>query len=369
MMVMTIALIVVFGGLYGFNEWRKGLVATFLAGMKPPPAPVVAVIATEQSVPKFLTAIGTVAAVHQVTIAPEVAGRITQVFFKPGVPVRAGDPLIQINDQPDQGDLANFKAQQKYALQALRRSKELVVRQAAAQATVDQNQAAYDQAEASIAKTEAVIAQKQVRAPFDGELGIRQIELGQFVAAGAPVVTLTNLATLFVNFTLAEQTRGQVSVGQEVRITVDAYPDRSFVAKLSTIEPQISTDTRTMKLQATLDNPDHLLLPGMFANVKLVLPPQSGVVTLPATSVDFTLYGDAVFVVEDAKDAKGVPVLKVRRAFVKTGERFDDRVTILSGVKPGDRVTTSGQLKLLDGAAVVLSDTDTLVKPSTIPTN
>jgi multidrug efflux system membrane fusion protein len=362
--------LVVFGLFYGWDWMRAYQTAQYFAHMPHPPTPVAAVTATEQDLPRALAGIGTLQAVHQVTVAPEVGGRVTQIFFQAGGVVQAGEPLVQLNDKPDQGDLANYRAQAKVAELNLERSRELVKRQFTPQQTVDQNQAILDQALANIAKTQAVIAQKQIRAPFTGELGIRQIEVGQYLNAGGAIVSLTDLDTLYVNFTLPEQDRSQLGVGQVVQIKVDAFPGRTFDGQLTTLEPQISADTRTIKLQATLANQEHLLLPGMFANIAVVLPVQPGVVTVPETAVDYSLYGDAVFVIhEDGTDAAGKPVLKVTRTFVKTGERFDGRVVVLSGLKPGDRVAASGQLKLNTGTQVTLGEADALVPPAKVPTN
>jgi multidrug efflux system membrane fusion protein len=206
-------------------------------------------------------------------------------------------------------------------------------------------------------------------------LGIRQVDLGQYVNPGAAIVSLTDLDTLYANFTLPEQNRAQLSVGQTIVIAVDAYRDRSFPAKLATIEPQVGADTRTIKLQATLANQGHLLMPGMFANARVVLPPLPDIVTVPETAVEYTLYGDSVFVVgEDAGaaaagQAGGAPALKVKRTFVKTGDHFDNKVAILEGLKPGDRVATSGQIKLNDGATVTITASDALATPAKVPTN
>jgi multidrug efflux system membrane fusion protein len=366
--LMALLLIVLGGGLYGFNAFRAQAISNAFNSMKPPPTVVAVAQAQKVAMPHYAPGIGTLQAVHQVTITSEVGALVTKINFQAGAAVKAGDPLVQLNDQPDQGDLANFRAQAKLADLNLARSRELLVRQNAAQQTVDQNQAQLDQMRASIAKTEAIIAQKLIRAPFDGVLGIRQIEVGQFVNAGAAVVSLTDLNTLYVNFTLPEQQRGQIAVGQKVLLTVDAYPGRTFEAALSTIEPQIDPGTRAIKVQATLANPDHSLQPGMFANVRVVLPQAPDVVTVPATSVDFTLYGDSVFVVrEDGKDANGKPVLKVTRTFVKTGERDQNRVAITDGVAPGDQVVVSGQLKLQSGAEVVVTPSQALDPPAKIP--
>jgi multidrug efflux system membrane fusion protein len=368
--VVVLLLGIVFGAFYGYDRLRSQKMAEFFAGMKPPPIPVAAATATARDMPRYLNAVGSLYAVHQVMVAPEVGGRVTQIFFQAGASVQAGEALVQLNDKPDQGDLANYRAQAKVAELNLHRSRELVQRQFTPQATVDQNQALLDQAQANIAKTQAVIAQKLIRAPFAGQLGIRQVEVGQFLNAGGAIVTLTDLDTLYANFTLPEQTRNQLSVGQSVQIKVDAFPGRTFEAKLTTIEPQVSADTRTIKLQATLANGEHLLMPGMFANLAVVLPAQPNVVSVPETAVDYSLYGDAVFVIkEDGTNDKGQPVLKVTRTFVKTGDRFDNRVAVLSGLKAGDKVAASGQLKLSNGAVVVINDSGSLKTPTVVPTN
>jgi multidrug efflux system membrane fusion protein len=366
--LMAVLMGIIGFGLYGFNAFRAQAINTAFNTMKQPPTPVAVAVAQKQSLPRYAPGIGTLQAVHQVTITSEVGGLVTKIYFQAGATVKAGDPLVQLNDQPDQGDLSNYRAQAKLAELNLTRSRELLARQNAAQATVDQNQAQLDQARANIAKTEAIIAQKQIRALWDGQLGIRQIEVGQYINPGATVVTLTNLDNLYVNFTLPEQQRGQIAVGQKVLINVDAYPGRNFEAKLTTIEPQIDPTMRAIKAQATLANPDHALQPGMFASIRVVLPPGPEVVTLPATCVDFTLYGDSVFLVrEEGKDANGKPVLKVNRTFVKTGDRDKDQVAILEGVSPGDQVVISGQLKLQSGTEVVVQPSQALAPPAKLP--
>ncbi|MDB5410416.1 MAG: efflux transporter periplasmic adaptor subunit [Rhodospirillales bacterium] len=367
--IMAVICIVVFGGFYGYEKFREAKIAEFFAGMKPPPVPVNAATAVSTTMPRYLPGIGSLTAVHQVQVSPEIGGRVTKIFFTPGAQVHAGDPLVQLNDQPEQGDLSNFQALARLAQINVTRAKELASRQNGPIANVDTFQSQLDQANASIAKTQALIAQKLIRAPFDGVLGVRQVDLGQFVTAGSVVVTLTDLDTLYVNFTLPEQNRAALAIGQQVQVTADAYPGKPFTAQLTTIEPQVSADTRAIKLQATLANADHRLLPGMFANARVVLPPQANVVTVPETAVDYTLYGDSVFVIrQDGADA-GKPVFKVKRSFVKTGERLDGNVAIVSGLAAGDRIVTTGQLKLIDDAVVQPDETPGLVTPATIPKN
>jgi multidrug efflux system membrane fusion protein len=347
-------LAVVVAVFYAYHLYDAGQMAARMA-FKPPPTPVTAVSAVVQPIPKYLSGIGTLQAVRQVTVAPEVGGLITEIMFKPGAEVKAGDPLVQLNDGPEKGDLANFQAMERVAAANLDRDKALSARDFQSRAAVDQQQSLRDQAQANMAKTQAQIAQKLIRAPFDGQLGVRQVNVGGYLNPGGPVVTLTDLSQLWANFTLPEKVAAQVKVGQAVELRADAYPGRVFKAAITAIEPQISQQTRTILIQATLDNPDHALLPGMFANVAVVLPQGPAMVVLPETAVDFSLYGDSVFVLtEDGKDDKGQPILKANRTYVKVGDRFDAKVEILSGLKGDERVAASGQLRLNNGAPVMI---------------
>jgi multidrug efflux system membrane fusion protein len=363
--IVGLLLALLVGGLVWFNYFRGQMIAQFFANNKPPPSSVSIAEAKSEVIPNLLTAVGGLAAVHQVDVTSDVSGRITDIMFTPGATVKAGSPLVQLFDAPDQADLANFKAQATVAQLSLDRAKQLASRQFGPQATVDSAQAAYDQAQAGIAKTEAIISQKLVRAPFDGELGVRHVEVGQFLTAGTQIVTLTDLSTLYANLTVTEKDSAALKVGQTVRILVDAYPGRTFEGKITAIEPQIATDTRNIRVQATLDNPAHILKPGMFATTTVVLPDKPAVVTIPETAVDYTLYGDSVFLITEKKADDGKTSLTAVRTFVRSGNRIGGRAEILSGLKPGDRVVAVGQLKLQSGAAVAIS-TDA---PPPIPAN
>ena len=333
----------------------------------PPPASVNIATAKSETIPNLLTAVGDLAAVHQVNVTSDVNGRITDIHFTAGASVKQGTPLVQLFDAPDQGDLANFKAQQRVAQISLDRAKQLAERQFGPQATVDNAQAAFDQASAGIAKTEAIISQKLVRAPFDGELGVRKVEVGQYLTAGTQIVSLTDLSQLYANFTVTEKDSGALKVGQVVRIAVDAYPGRKFEGKITTIEPQIATDTRNIRVQATIANPEKILKPGMFATTTVVLPDKPPVVTVPETSVDYTLYGDSVYLVSEKKEEDGKSSLIVTRTFVQTGKRIEGRAEILKGLKDGDRVVAVGQLKLQSGSAVTISSDPTPPIPAKPP--
>jgi len=356
LLIVGVILALVLGGFYGFNRYRAQAIASFFANNKPPPAQIAAVTATTATVPRFATGIGSLAAVHQVTITPEIGGLATAILFEPGATVKAGAPLVQLNDAPDRGDLANYEAQARLAAVSLERAKLLAQRQAGPQQTVDQAQSQLDQARAQIIKTQAIIAQKLIRAPFAGRLGVRQIDLGQYLSQGTAIVTLTELDELYVNFTLPSTMRAAIVLGQTVNITADAFPGRAFTARITTLEPQIRADTRTMMVQATMANPDEALLPGMFVNAAVVLPAERDQVVLPETAVDYTLYGDSVYVVrEDGTDAAGKAVAKAFRTPVKTGTRWEGKVAILSGVDPGALVVAAGQIKLPHGAPVIVT--------------
>src|SRR3979490_1900825 len=343
------------GGLVGFKAFPPKMINPFFSNNKPPPASVSVAEAKTEVIPNLLTAVGDLAAVHQVNVTTDVSGRITDIMFTAGSTVKAGSPLVQLFDGPEQGDLASFKAQATVAQLSLDRAKQLAARQFGPQATVDQAQAAYDQASAGIAKIEAIISQKLVRAPFDGELGVRHVEVGQFLTAGTQIVSLTDLSELYANFTVTEKDSGNLKVGQTVRVKVDAYPGRIFEGKISTIEPQIASDTRNIRVQATIANPDRILKPGMFATTTVVLPDKPPVVTVPETSVDYTLYGDSVYLISEKKEEDGKTSLTTTRSFVQTGNRIEGRAEILKGLKPGDRVVAVGQLKLQSGSAVTIS--------------
>jgi multidrug efflux system membrane fusion protein len=367
--IVGLLLALLVGAFVGFNAFRSKMIAQFFASNKPPPATVTVAEAKSEVVPNLLKAVGDLVAVHQVNVTSDVSGRITEILFTAGSDVKAGSPLVQLFDAPEQADLASFKAQATVGQLSLDRAKQLASRQFGPQATVDSAQAVYDQANAGIARTQAIISQKLVRAPFDGELGVRHVEVGQYLTAGTQIVTLTDLSAVYANFTTTEKDRATLQVGQTVRVVVDAYPARKFEGKITTIEPQINTDTRSIRIQATIENPDHVLKPGMFATTTVVLPDKPAVVTVPETAVDYTLYGDSVYLIAEKKADDGTTSLTAVRTFVRTGDRIDGRVVITNGLKPGDRVVAVGQLKLQSGAAVAISTDPAPLVPAKPPLN
>jgi multidrug efflux system membrane fusion protein len=322
-----------------------------------PPAKVAVATARTTQVARFLGAIGTLEAHRQVEVPAEAEGRVAKILFTPGATVRAGQLLVQLNDAPEQGDIERLGAQRAQARAVLERTRRLLPQQAATQEQLDQAQAAFDQAGGDLKRAQALLEQKRIKAPFDGVLGIRRVNLGQFVRAGDALVSLTDARTLFANLTLSEAALPALRRDQRVALSVDAYPGRVFQARLSTIEPQVGADTRTVRLQATLDNADGALAPGMFVNGQVALPARADAITVPETAITYSTHGDAVFVVRAAEQGGGFTAQQV---FVKAGDRQDGRVVIEQGLAAGDRVVTSGQLRLYTGAPVAPADKDTL---------
>jgi len=357
------------GGFWGFEQFKQKMIANYFATATQPPTPVEVYKAAVQSMPRRLDSIGTMTAVHQVTVSPEVAGRIVAVKFESGAAVKTGDVLVQLDDATERADLATFQAQARLATVNLARQQKLAQNQFSTKATIDELKSQLDQANAGIMKSQATIQYKVIKAPFDGMLGIRQIDLGEYLGAGTAIVTLTDLDNLYIDFSLPEQDLAHLSIGQDVEIRVDAFPKRVFLAKLETIDPQVDPNMRAAKLRAVLPNPDHLLQPGMYGKVAVVLPSEPNVVTIPETAIDYSVYGASVFIVREGKekDKDGKPQYTVEQAFVTAGAQNQGKVGVVKGVAAGDIVVVGGQTKLHTGAAVEISKDRSLEIPAEMP--
>jgi membrane fusion protein, multidrug efflux system len=366
------------GGLYYFQFFIKpnmvrGIIA---AAFAPKPSMVSAESAkTEKWMPR-LPAIGTLRAFQGIDIAPQVAGVVTAIHFKSGEDIAAGASLLQIDDSIEQADLKNGMAQFKNADVSLDRQQTLVVGGNTAKAQVDSAVAVRDSAAATVERARAVIAQKAIMAPFAGRLGIRKVDIGQFLSVGTSIVTLQQLDPIYVDFQSPEQSLRTLAVGQQTNMTLDAFPDKIFTGKIAAIDARVSQDTRNILVRAEFANADHKLLPGMFANVEVTTGSPVDVLTLPRTAIVFSLYGDNIFVVKPApprageaqaatNDAK--PNLIVERRFVRVGEARGERVAIDEGVSPGELVVTSGQIKLQPNSPVVVDSAGGLPLPAQTP--
>ena len=322
-----------------------------------PPAKVAVATAVQTERPRYLAGIGALEAHRQVEVPAEVEGRVAKILFSPGAEVRAGQVLVQLNDAPEQGDLERLQAQRATAKALLERTRRLLPQQAATQEQLEQAQAGFDAANGELRRLQALIEQKRIKAPFDGRLGLRKVHLGQFVRAGDALVSLTDSRTLYANLTLPETALPLLRPGQPVLLQADAWPGRVFEARLSAIEPQIGGDTRTVRLQATVDNVDGALGAGMYVSGRVALPPRPDAIVVPETAISYSTHGDSVFVLRPGEAAGS---FKAEQVFVQAGDRQDGTVVIERGLKAGDRVVTSGQLRLYNGAPVLPNDKDTL---------
>ncbi|HTZ68481.1 MAG TPA: efflux RND transporter periplasmic adaptor subunit [Roseiarcus sp.] len=374
--VVTLALLAALtGGLAYFQFAIKPvMVKKFMAAaFAPKPTAVTAESVEVEKWPPELTAIGTLRAYQGVVIAPQAAGVVTAKHFESGDDVEAGALLINIDDSVEQADLANGLAQLKNAEATLARQKTLVVQGNTPQSSVDAAIAARDSAAATVERTRAVIAQKAIRAPFAGRLGLRNVDIGQYVAVGTSLVTLQQLDPIYADFPVPEEALRSLAVGQAVSMTVDAIPGRSFEGKVEAIDARVSAESRNVTARAVFANPDRKLLPGMFANLTVTTGEPASVLTVPRTAIVYSLYGDNVFVVRAAPHAreeggvsdKGGPSgLIVERRFVRVGQARGERIAIQEGLRAGERVVTAGQIKLQAYMPVTLDETASLPTPA-----
>ncbi|QXX76329.1 Multidrug resistance protein MexA [Methylovirgula sp. HY1] len=365
------------GGLaYVQFVFKPELIKGFIAKAAPPPASVAVVRARAETWAPRISAIGTFRAVQGVEVAPQVGGAITAIRVDSGQDVQAGAPLFDIDTSVEQADLLNNEATLINAQLAYDRQRKLTQTGNTTKANVDSAQAARDSAAAAVQRVKALIAQKHIVAPFAGRLGIRKVDLGQYVSPGTGLITLQNLDPIFVDFPVPEQSLAVLKRGQTVKVKVDAFPGRIFRGKVQTIDARVDQNTRSVLVRALFPNKDHALRPGMFANVDVIAGKPMAVVTLPRTAISYSLYGDAVFVVVPAEPKGGgaqasplagdIPY-KVERRFVRTGDTRNERVAISFGVKPGEEVVSEGQLKLQSGARVRVNRKAGLVPPPVLP--
>jgi RND family efflux transporter MFP subunit len=377
-LVTLLMLAALTGGLAYFQFFIKpNIVKGFIAAaFAPKPTTVAAEAAKVEKWPPELTAIGTLRAYQGVAIAPQAPGDVAAIHFKSGDDVDTGALLINIDDSVEQADLANGLAQLKNAEVTLTRQKTLAAQGNTPQSTVDTALATRDSAAATVERTRAVIAQKAIKAPFAGRLGLRNVDLGQYVAVGTSLVTLQQLDPIYADFPAPEEALRALAVGQQVRMTVDAIPGRSFEGKIEAIDARVSAESRNVTARAVFANSERKLLPGMFANLTVTTGEPASVLTVPRTAIVYSLYGDNVFVVRAAphareqggvSDKSGASGLIVERRFVKVGQARGERIAIQEGLRAGERVVTAGQIKLQAYMPVTIDETAALPAPAETP--
>jgi membrane fusion protein (multidrug efflux system) len=353
MLVITTAII---GGL-GYFKLRQVQAAVKVGkSFQPPPEAITTVIAKQETWPSTLSVVGTMTAVHGVTVSADLPGVVDQIKFDSGKWVQAGEVLVELDTRQERAQLAAMEAQRDLTRINYARMKQLVDEGVISRMEYDKATADQKAADANAAEVRATIARKTIRAPFAGVLGIRQANLGQYLAAGAAIVPLQSLNPIYVNFSVPQQEVGNVQTGHSVRLTADALARQEFTGHVTAIDSVIDQNTRNIQVQATLTNPKGKLRPGMFVQVELGVGGKRTVIPLPASAISYAPFGDSVFVVTDLTGPNGQSYRGVRQQFVKVESARGDQVGVVSGLHPGDEVVTSGAFKLRNGAAVAVNN-------------
>lgn len=380
MTIMIIALVVVFGGILAWNILRSVMMKAYFSKFQLPP---ISLSATRAIVTKWnpeLPAVGSLQAINGVNVTSQNSGQIVKIYFNSGDVVKAGQPLVQQDISIDTQILKGYQASLNFNKVTYRRQLDLSKKGFVSQAELDSSLSQLQQAQANVAKTEITINQKSIKAPFTGKVGIRLANLGQYLNPGDPIAPLQQLDPLRVLFTLPEQDFSKLYVGQPILLSVDAYPNKTFSGKINAINSEVNVNTRNIQVEAFIANPNSLLYPGMFANVRVILPAIPHVVVVPQTAVSYDLYGDSVYVLtpiptdkaESKKINKDQPaqptVYTPKQIFVKTGERQGNQVVITQGLSGGELVVTSGQLKITDNSTVVVDNSVNVTSAQTVNT-
>ena len=356
-MILTLLVMsLIIGGL-GFVKFTQIQTAMAQgAAFQPPPEAVTTIVAAQEEWPATLSAIGTTAAVQGVTISADLPGTVEKIFFESGQSVHAGQVLAVLDTRQERSQLAAFEAMQELAKITFDRMQGLLNERVISKAEFDRANAESRQSDAQVGEVRAVIERKTIKAPFSGILGIRQVNLGQYLAGGDQLVTLQSLNPIYVNFGVPQQSTGQIPVGRMVRVASKDAAGGEWTGRVTAIDSIVDAATRNIQVQATLANPNGKLRPGMFVETEVTLGRAAPVVALPASAISYAPYGDSVFVVTDIKTDDGKTYRGVRQQFVKLGAARGDQVAVLSGIKPGDEVVTSGLFKLRNGAAIQINN-------------
>lgn len=365
--MLTVTMAIVGGlGVVKFQQIQTAMAQG--AAFQPPPEAVTTIVAQQEEWPATLSVIGTLAAVQGVTVSADLPGIVERIVFDSGQAVRAGQALAVLDTKQEHAQLAAIEAQREHARLTLERMQGLLNERVISRAEFDRATAEFGRTDAQVNEIRAVIERKTIRAPFSGILGIRQVNLGQYLAGGDALVNLQALNPIYVNFGVPQQSAAQVPVGRDVRITAGDVAgvggSTTWNGRVTAMDSRVDEATRNIQVQATLANPGGALRPGMFVQTEVALGPGQTVVSLPASAISYAPYGDSVFIVTDLKGEDGKPYRGVRQQIVKLGPARGDQVAILSGVKAGDEVVTSGLFKLRNGAAVQINNS---VRPANSP--
>lgn len=357
MIIMLVLVALVFGGIFGFEAFKGHMMKKYMSKMGSTPMTVSTMVAGYQTWQPKLEAVGSVTAVRGADLSSQVSGIVSEIHFKEGADVKAGTVLLKLNADNDIAKLHSLQAVAKLAVITYRRDRKQFGVKAISEQTLDTAAANLKQAKANVAEQQALVDYKIIRAPFDGRLGVRDVNVGQYVNAGTAMVTLQSLDPIYADFYLPQQSLANIRVGQDVVVRTDAWPGKRFTGKVAVIDPKVDTATRNVRVRARLDNPDKKLLPGMYATVDVAAGVSRHLITLPQTAVSYNPYGDIVYVVESkGKNGNGKPELVAKQVLVTTGDKRGDQVAILKGIKDGDTVVTAGQIKLHNGSSIAVNN-------------
>jgi membrane fusion protein (multidrug efflux system) len=360
MIIMLVAVGVVFAAIFGFQVFKAAMIKKFMAAMGSPPQTVSAAkVSTSEWQPQ-IEAVGSLRAVKGADLSLEVAGVVGSISFNSGDDVAEGAVLLKLRSDDDEAKLESLQATADLNQITLDRDQKQFKIQAVSQANLDTDLANLKNAKAQAAQQQAILDKKTLRAPFAGHLGIRAVDLGQFLSAGTAIVTLQALDPIFLDFFVPQQAVAQVQIGQKVAVKVDAYKDQTFPGEITAVNPRVDSSSRNVQIRATLKNADRKLIPGMYATVDIATGAPQNYVTLPQTAITYNPYGDTVYIVDSkGADAAGKPTLTARQTFVTTGATRGDQVAVIKGVNDGDMVVTAGQIKLHNGSSVVIDNSIT----------
>jgi membrane fusion protein (multidrug efflux system) len=366
MLIMLVLVAVVLGGIFGFKDFVNGKIKEFMTGPAGPGRQAATVATTKATTTDWqsqMDAVGSLRAVNGADLSLEVAGVVETLDFQSGDDVEAGKVLLKLRDFDDVAKLKSLEAQADLAKITYDRDVKQLNAKAVAQAVVDNDEANLRNIRAQVEQQRALVEKKTLKAPFAGHLGIRQIDLGQFLAAGTAIVTLQALTPIYIDFLVPQKALAQIRVGQPLKVKVDTFADQQFTAKISSINSKVDPTTRNIQIRATVDNNDRKLLPGMFATVSIDSGAPQKLVTVPQTAITYNPYGNLVYIVDNKGNGPdGKPQLVARQTFVTTGATRGDQVSVLKGIKEGDEVVIAGQMKLRNGIGVVVNN-------SVIPSN
>jgi membrane fusion protein, multidrug efflux system len=360
MVIMLATVAVVFGAIFSFQAFKAVMIKKFMSAMAQPPQTISASKASYSPWQPKIEAVGSLRAVKGADLSLEVAGVVDSISFNSGDDVAEGAPLLKLRADDDAAKLESLQATAELNEITYDRDQKQFKLQAVSQATLDTDAANLKNAKAQVAQQQAILDKKFLRAPFAGHLGIRAVDLGQYLGAGTTIVTLQALDPIFLDFFVPQQSMDQVRLGQTVEVKVDAFKDQSFAGEISAINPKVDASTRNVQVRATLKNADHRLIPGMYATVDIATGAPANYITLPQTAITYNPYGDSVYVIDSkGNDAGGKPQLIARQTFVTLGATRGDQVAILKGVNEGDTIVTAGQLKLHNGSTVLIDNSVT----------